>query len=30
LPYVIALVAAGMVAALVWALRRRPAASRLS
>ena len=30
LPYVIGLVAAGMVVALVWALRRRPAASRLS
>ncbi len=30
LPYVIALVAAGMLVALVWALRRRPAASRLT
>jgi len=30
LPYVIAVVAAGMLLALVWALRRRPAASRLT
>ena len=30
LPYVIAVVAAGMLVALVWALRRRPAASRLT
>jgi len=30
LPYVIAVLAAGMVAALVWALRRRPPPSRLS
>ena len=30
LPYVIALLAAGMIVALVWALRRRPPASRLS
>jgi hypothetical protein len=30
LPYVIAVVAAGMVVALVWALRRRPASSKLS
>jgi len=30
LPYVIALLAAGMLVALVWALRRRPAAPRLS
>jgi len=30
LPYVIAVVAIGMVIALVWALRRRPPPSRLS
>ncbi len=30
LPYVIALLAAGMIVALVWALRRRPAAPRLT
>ncbi len=30
LPYVIGVVAAGMLVALVWALRRRPAASRLT
>ncbi len=30
LPYVIAVVAAGMLVVLVWALRRRPAASRLT
>ena len=30
LPYVIAVVAAGMLVALVWALRRRPAAFRLT
>jgi len=30
LPYVIAVLAAGMLVALVWALRRRPASSKLS
>ena len=30
LPYVIAILAAGMVVALIWALRKRPAEPRLT